>query len=126
MTRPTRDMSDRHERFLAELFGGRITPGSGNHFANQTDVRHDPREPWAFAMDGKSTMARSVSVKLDDWQKVVEQAGPCEPAMPLRFYLNTRLTAHYDLVVVSAKTLADLRHWAILAEADERELRAGD
>jgi hypothetical protein len=34
-----RRMSDRHESWLATMFGGSIAPGSGNQPANQGDVR---------------------------------------------------------------------------------------
>jgi len=58
----TRDLSDKHEKHLAQLLGGRRTPGSGNGFANPMDVRQSHYDGLAFAIDGKSTLSASVSV----------------------------------------------------------------
>lgn len=108
----TRDLSDAHEKFWAELIGGRIMPGSGNQAANQTDVRTDPRDPWPLAIDGKSTRARSMIIRKVDWEKLVEQAHDCEPALGVRFYPNDRLTDPLDLVLVDAKYFATLHRLA--------------
>ena len=105
----TRAMSDRHEKFLAEIIDGRVTPGSGNHFANQMDVRNDfRRQRFAFAADGKSTMAESLTVKLSDWTKAIDQAHSELPMLALRFYHDDRLNSSTDLVVLDAQTFMDL------------------
>ena len=101
--RTTRQMSDAHEAFLAGLIDGRRTPGSGNQFANQLDVRNDGRrQEWPFALDGKSTFARSISVSLAAWNKVEDQAHLESPGLALRFYHDERLRLSTDLIVISA------------------------
>jgi len=105
----TRQMSDAHEIFLADLIDGRRTPGSGNGFANQMDVRNDARrQPWSFAVDGKSTLSRSIGVSLTMWEKAEEQAHLERPALALRWYHNQRLRGSTDLVVISAQTFAQM------------------
>lgn len=104
----TRAMSDRHEDFLAELIAGRRTPGSGNGFANQMDVRNGPREPYALAVDGKSTRARSISFSLDTWNKAVEQAQGLMAALAFRFYHDDRLIRTTDFVMVDARFFGEL------------------
>jgi hypothetical protein len=107
-------MSDRHESFIQKLFGGRISPGSGNQFNNQADVRHAVRSQYyTFAADGKSTLGKSIGVSLEMWDKLVEQSHSLNPLLPLRFYHDWRLTKATDLVVLEAKTFAD-----ILADAN--------
>lgn len=105
----TRNMSDKHERFLQKLFGGRITPGSGNGFANQMDVRNDREEPVPLAIDGKSTFGKSVGVTLEMWEKAVEQAGDLTPVLALRWYVkDNTLTSKRDLVVIDANDFAEM------------------
>jgi hypothetical protein len=105
----TRALSDRHEEFLAKLIDGRRTPGSGNGFANQADVRGDHRrQHYAFALDGKATEAKSITVKLSDWEKIVEQSHDEIPGLALRFYHDGSLRRSTDLIVIDAGTFADL------------------
>lgn len=106
----TRAMSDAHEAFIAKTFGGRITPGSGNQAANQMDVRqHRFDEAVAFAFDGKSTFANSITIDREkDWAKAIEQAHGERPAMPLRWYATRRLEPALDLVLVDAQDFAEL------------------
>ena len=105
----TRNMSDKHERFLQELFGGRITPGSGNGFANQMDVRNDRTDPLPLAIDGKSTFGKSVGVTMEMWEKAVEQAGDLTPVLALRWYAkDNTLTSKRDLVVLDAHDFAEM------------------
>lgn len=105
----TRAMSERHESFLAQLFGGRLTRNSGAG-ADKTDGRHDrsTTDERCWAWDGKATMARSISVTRDAWEKLEDQAHPDIPMMPIRFYDNDRLEGSLDLVVVHAEDLANL------------------
>jgi hypothetical protein len=106
-----REMGDRHEAFLAKLFGGRRMKGSGNQQSGQMDGRHDAhRDSFAFAWDGKSTLAGSMVVTRRVWQKAVEQSHYEKPMLGLRFYANTRLqdSEALDLAVVSAHDLAEL------------------
>lgn len=109
MTMTTRKMSDAHEDWLVDLFGGRKTKGSGNQWHNQCDGRTSSREVYyAFAWDGKATFAASVGVTRKMWDKAREQALPEQPLLPLRFYDNERLEVGLDLVVVEAALLAEL------------------
>jgi hypothetical protein len=102
-------MSDAHEDFLADLIGGRRTPGSGNGFANQMDVRNDTRlEPYPFALDGKSTRSKSITITLEMWAKAIEQAHGCNPGFGLRWYHDDRLRSSTDLIVVRASDFGEL------------------
>lgn len=105
----TRKMSDAHESWLIDLFGGRRTKNSGATWHNQMDGRTSSRTvTYAFAWDGKSTLGKSVGVSREMWTKAVEQALPERPMLPLRFYDNERLDVGYDLVVMSAYDAAEL------------------
>jgi hypothetical protein len=102
-------MGDKHEEFLVDLFGGRQTRGSGNQWHNPMDGRTSRMTTrYAFAWDGKSTLAQSVSVSRKMWQKAVEQAGGERPMIGVRFYDNEGLDVGLDLVVMSAHDAAEL------------------
>lgn len=102
-------MGDKHEDFLADLFGGRQTRGSGNQWHNPMDGRTSRMTSrFAFAWDGKSTLAKSVSVSLEMWAKAVEQAGGERPMLGLRFYDTEGLDVGLDLALVNAHDLAEL------------------
>ncbi len=112
MIRPTRDMSDRHEAFLAAIFDGRVTKGSGSHWTDQMDGKQARGSgETVFVWDGKSTIGKSIGVTREMWDKAVEQSQPHEITMlALRWYTNERLTdVGLDLAVVEATTLADLQ-----------------
>ena len=112
MIRPTRDMSERHESFLARLFGGRMTKGSGSHWTDQLDGKQARGSgEVVFAWDGKSTLGKSLSITEEMWLKAVEQTSAWEtPMLALRWYRNDRLTdVGLDLAVVTATTLANLQ-----------------
>jgi hypothetical protein len=115
----TRALSDKHEDDIASLFGGRRTRGSGNQFRDQLDVRMTPgrHTPFAFGFDGKATRGRSLSVSLDGWQKLIDQAHDLRPAMPLRFYApDNTLTPVRDLVVIELNLFAELLESANIYE----------
>jgi hypothetical protein len=124
----TRKMSDAHEAWLVDLFGGRMTKGSGNQWHNQMDGRQNSRQQYyAFAWDGKATLGKSVGVTREMWKKAVQQAGAERPMLPLRWYDTEQLKVGLDLVVVSADDLACLikdanRYWA----AKEQGCLTGD
>jgi hypothetical protein len=123
----TRDMSNKHERFLQELFGGRLTPGSGNGFANQMDVRNNREDPLPLAIDGKSTFGKSVSITEEMWNKAVEQAGDLTPVLALRWYVkDNTLTTKRDLVVLDAHDFAEMAEALRIAieQARTREMYA--
>lgn len=121
MSLTTRKMSDAHEDWLVGVLGGRKTKGSGNQWHNPMDGRHSSmHQHYAFAWDGKATLAKSTSVSLAMWEKAREQASPEMPLLPLRFYANESLEVALDLVVLKATTFADLlddanRYQAVLA-----------
>lgn len=104
-------MGDAHEQFLADLFGGRRSRGSGNQWRDPMDGRSGRRHEqsdFAFAWDGKSTLAKSVGVSLAMWDKAVDQADGERPMLGLRYYANERLDVVRDLVVVSAYDLSEM------------------
>ena len=104
-----RRMSDRHEEFVAKLFGTRKTPGSGNQWAKPADGRTDASQKgFAFAWDCKATQAASISISLEMWEKIKVQSHNERPMIPLRFYLNDRLDQFVDLVVVDLNDVAEM------------------
>lgn len=118
----TRDLSDKHEAWLAELLEGRITRGSGCSFADQMDGKNDRHtQPYPLAWDGKATQSASVGVSRAMWDKAVEQAHGLTPALALRFYgPGYGLTPELDLIAVEANDfaamLADARAYRALQE----------
>lgn len=103
-------MADEHETFLAARFGGRKSRGSGSQWRDQMDGRNDTvREDLAFAWDGKSTLAKSITITRDMWAKAHEQADGDIPMLGLRFYDTEVLDVGLDLVTVEADVLAELR-----------------
>lgn len=108
-TPTTRDMSDDHEKFLVDLFGGKKMPNSGAVWSKQMDVRNSTREiPFSFAVDGKSTLGLSVGVSRAMWKKAKEQSHAERTALALRFYKNGRLDVETDLVVLEAEDFREL------------------
>jgi hypothetical protein len=116
----TRDMSDKHEDFLAELLGGRKTRGSGSHWRDQMDGKNDQREqPHALAWDGKATQHASVGVSREMWAKACEQSGGLIPAIAIRFYSKGfLLKPELDLIALEANDFA-----AILEDARAAQIR---
>ena len=121
----TRDMSDAHEAFLAEIFDGSVNPGSGSHWRNPIDGRQDRMAvEYSFAWDGKSTYGKSIGVDLAMWNKARMQAGGDRPMLALRWYENEKLDVKRDLVVVSAHDFAEIlvaaNNWAeLMANIDD-------
>lgn len=108
-----------HEAWFARLFSGIEHPGSGNHLTNQGDGRRSAhRFGLGWVWDCKSTLAKSLTVTLATWDKLVEQAGTERPLLPLRFYLNNRLTECVDLVVMRPDDLIEALE--LLEEAERR------
>lgn len=116
----TRDMSDRHEDFLAELLGGRKTKGSGSHWRDQMDGKNDQHEqPHALVWDGKATQNASVSISRDMWAKACEQSGGLIPSVAIRFYSKGfLLKSELDLITLEANDFA-----AILEDARKAQIR---
>lgn len=112
-----RKMSDKHEEDLAEAFMGRVTPGSGNQPANPMDVRQSHHESAvAFAIDGKSTRNKSISVTREMLDKAVEQAHGERPMIALRFYDDDRLKSFEDWSLIRQDDLQELIEMAAWAE----------
>lgn len=117
-TRPTtRQMSDSHEKFLAEALDGVRSAGSGNQFKDQMDGRNKRYDqPFALAWDGKSTLGNSVGVTREMWYKAREQSHGEIPILALRWYEDYRLSADLDLVVLDINDFAEIleaaRKWA--------------
>lgn len=102
-------MSDKHEEHLVEIFGGRKTPGSGNQFNNPMDGRHSRYSTSvAFAWDGKSTRAKSISVTRDMIAKARQQSHGERPMLALRWYLDDRLRTYDDWMLIEEDDLLEL------------------
>lgn len=120
-----------HEVFLAGLFGGSKTRGSGSQWFDQGDVRNDHDDPFAFCVDGKSTRGKQVAVTLDMIAKIREQAQGERPALGLRWYANDNLDkVTEDGVYLQAEDFRELldagRQWAELQRRPAIILRAPD
>ncbi|MFI0967022.1 hypothetical protein ACH4S8_37410 [Streptomyces sp. NPDC021080] len=111
-----KDMGDAHEAHLAETLGMRQSRGSGNQWRDPIDARHNRLDTqYAFAVDGKSTLAKSLSITRAMWDKAVEQAGGERPMLGLRFYDDNARKVHADLVACELLDFAELleaaRQW---------------
>lgn len=104
-----KDMGDKHEEHLVEIFGGRQTPGSGNQANNPMDGRHSRYDlAVAFAWDGKSTRGKSISVTTAMIEKAREQAHGERPMLALRWYGDDRLRQYDDWMLVTEDDLLEL------------------
>ncbi|MDQ1041447.1 hypothetical protein QFZ75_007949 [Streptomyces sp. V3I8] len=104
-----KDMGDAHEAHLAETLGMRQTRGSGNQWRDPIDARHNRLDTaYAFAVDGKSTLAKSISITRTMWEKAVEQAGGEKPMLGLRFYDDGARKVHADLAACDLLDFAEL------------------
>lgn len=121
MRKTTRAMSDAHEDHLAEVYGVRKTKASGSTWRDKTDARgHRRDDAVAFAFDGKSTLARSMSVTRADLDKLVEQALPERPCLAIRFYDNERLQGCEDWALIREDDLVELvERSRLLSEVQE-------
>lgn len=102
-------MSALHEEYIAKLFGGQQHPGSGNQDRNQGDGRrsgHCFGIGWVW--DCKATVGKSISISLDQIEKITEQAGMDKPLIPIRIYENDRLTHCVDLVAMRPDDLREI------------------
>ncbi|MFD8650695.1 hypothetical protein [Streptomyces mirabilis] len=118
-------MGDAHEQHLAEVLGMRQTAGSGNQWRDPIDARHNRLDSqYAFAVDGKSTLAKSISITRAMWEKAVEQAGGERPMLGLRFYDDNARKVHADLAACDLLDFAELLEAARLWEKAVPVLRA--
>ena len=109
--RTTRKMSDRHEEDLAEVLDGARTRNSGAVWSDQGDGHQTSSEGhYRFTWDGKSTCGKSIGVTTEMWEKITEQSRGLEPAIPLRWYANDRLTeVALDLIAIDLDTFAQMQ-----------------
>lgn len=87
----------KHERDVAELVDGRLTPGSGNKPMHKGDVKND-----MFMIECKSSKHRSLSIKLEWLEKISEEAL-CRnrfPMVQLRFDSNCASTCDRDWMLM--------------------------
>ena len=120
-----RRMSDTHEEHMVEVYGGRMTPGSGNQWNRPTDGRTSHYDDeMAFARDGKSTRARSISIKREDLDKLVVQCQPERPMLPIRFYDDDRLRGFEDWVLFREEDTLEFMQRARLLSAYEKAVEA--
>lgn len=103
------DMGDEHEDYLAALFGGTKSKGSGNQWKDPMDGRTSRKHlKFAFAWDGKSTLAKSMSIPRTMLAKAVEQALGERPMIGVRFYRDEKLRVDEDWVLVKAEDFAEV------------------
>lgn len=109
--RTTRKMSDRHENDLVAVLGGERTRNSGAVWSDQGDVHQTGMEGhYRFGMDGKSTLGKSISITREMLTKLREQCRGLEPALPLRFYADDRLTmVDEDWIAIELETFAQMQ-----------------
>ena len=109
MTIDRHEMGNRHEEWLAEVLGGRKTPGSGNQWRNPADGRQNRYvDSFAFAWDGKSTRSNSISITREMLSKIKEQADTERPMIALRFYDDDRLRSFEDWIAIKADDFLEL------------------
>lgn len=103
-------MADAHEADIAEWTKGTLQKGSGNQWQSQGDTKNGEfLVPFPITSDGKSTLARSISVTRSMWSKIVDQTFNQIPAIFLRFYKDDTLRqADLDLVVLEAQTFSEI------------------
>lgn len=94
-------MAQRHEGYIARMYGGRRSPSSGASWSDRGDVRLSIKNEYDFTAECKATESKSYSLKLDTWNKIVEEAQEQNrrPCMFIRFQLESGDSV--DLVVRS-------------------------
>jgi hypothetical protein len=77
--------SQRQEKRLARSLGGRVTPASGATGA--ASAKGDVRVQGQVRAECKTTLARSYSLKLDEWRKIQHEAAVSGemPVMQIEF-----------------------------------------
>jgi hypothetical protein len=97
----TTELARRHETYIAKMYNGRRSASSGASWADRGDVRFEISENFDFTAECKATEKKSYSVKLETWNKIIEEAQEQNrrPTMFIRFQLETGEAV--DLVVRS-------------------------
>lgn len=70
MTKTNKQLAEEQEKRFASLVGGEVVRGSGSGWRYKADVL---TLVWLFEM--KRTSSRSITVKLDDWDKLIAEAA---------------------------------------------------
>jgi Holliday junction resolvase len=72
---------ERQERRVAKRTGGKRQPGSGSGWVHSNDVKDDE-----YLREMKQTNGKSISIKLEDWEKLRRNAlmSGRKPAMHLQ------------------------------------------
>lgn len=115
-------MAEKHEADLSEALGARRVRGSGSQWKEKMDVRQSRfHDRFAFAVEAKSTLGKSIGFSRARIQKAEEQAGSERPMFAFRFYGNERLTqVDHDWV---AMRLEDHEEMVDVIEQGERLAR---
>lgn len=112
----TKWFSEQHENHVAKVYGGVRSPSSGAAVTDDGDVR-TPYELFECKHRGTyDKPARSISVKLDDLEKIADEAWShsLDPAMSLSIYCPDSILADADgHVYISARLESDdvRREW---------------
>jgi hypothetical protein len=103
-------MSELHEKFAADLFGGEKSRASGATWKNQGDGENNRMSTrFPFTWDAKSTRGKGITVDRAMIDKITEQAGGQDPAILLRFYDTDDLREiGHDWVAVPAAAFGEL------------------
>ncbi len=106
---PTRALSSAHEPHVADMMPtGRVARGSGCTYRDQGDGRQRAGSV-RFAWDCKATLAKSISLRMADWEKIVEQAHGDRPMLALGMFDSERVDRLVlDLAVTSLADLSEL------------------
>lgn len=91
--------SQRQERRLAELGGGTVNAGSGNHWQRKGDVRW-----WDALIEHKWTGKKQVTIKSEVLEKIYDEAIAESRYPVLGLHLNGR-----DYVVLDESSFCELR-----------------
>jgi hypothetical protein len=115
-------MGELHEKALAAAFEARKTTASGSKWHDQGDIRNGHDTPFAYCLDGKSTLSKSITVTLDMIAKIREQAQGERPGFGLRWYGTGDLkTVLEDLVLLQLADVEEMlpaaRGWVELEAA---------
>ena len=110
MTIDRHKMGDQHEAWLVANLGGRRTKASGSQFNNPMDGRHNRyMSNYAFAWDGKSTMANSMSIPRTMLDKAKIQADGERPMIAMRFYDDERLKSWEDWALIKMDDFIEMK-----------------
>lgn len=101
----TRELSDAHENFLADVYpGGRRSPSSGSTWNDPIDVTTD-----YHVIEAKATEGESLTIKKKDWEKIrLMPHGGRVAAMAFRFH-DPHTGKNIDLILTEVNDDLELR-----------------